>query len=169
MAYVPPSMRNRKVNSIDEEMEMVASKPENQFPNLCVTTYKKSEKSFIEKAEQWKKQKEELDFSLKVEEEFQREIEKRKSAERQEMDFDNKFNILPKKRPQIITATQIEPEVKGDWIDPYAPKRRKNSKYNQRKEIRRLQRLEKEELSSDDEEEEQKVDVAEEPETMWKD
>jgi hypothetical protein len=166
MAYVPPSMRNRKVNNIDEQMEMVASKSETQFPNLCVTTYKKSEQSFIEKAEQWKKQKEELDFSLKVEEEFQKEMEKRRIAERQEMEFDNKFNILPKKRPQIITATQIEAEVKGDWIDPYAAKRRKNSKYNQRKEIRRLQRLEKEEVSSD--EEEQKVEVVEEPETMWK-
>ena len=90
---------------------------------------------------------------------------RRMEAEKAEMDFDNKFNILPKKRPQIIMAKQIEPEVKGDWIDPYAAKRRKNAKYNQRKEIKRIQRLEREELSSD---EEQVVEIVEESETMWK-
>jgi len=167
MAYVPPSMRNRKVNNIDEQMEMVASKSETQFPNLCVTTYKKSEQSFIEKAEQWKKQKEELDFSLKVEEEFQKEMEKRRIAERQEMEFDNKFNILPKKRPQIITATQIEAEVKGDWIDPYAAKRRKNARYNARKEQRRLERLERLDRLEEESESSDEQTVGEPETSVW--
>jgi hypothetical protein len=169
MSYVPPSMRNRLVKTADqklnEQMELVAEKPDNVFPHLCATFYKKSDHSFIEKAEQWKKQKDELDVSLKVEEEMNRRRHRRMEAEKAEMDFDNKFNILPKKRPQIIMAKQIEPEVKGDWIDPYAAKRRKNAKYNQRKEIKRIQRLEREELSSD---EEQVVEIVEESETMWK-
>jgi hypothetical protein len=70
-------------------------------------------------------------------------------------------------RPQIIVATQqVELESNGNWIDPYAAKRRKNARANQRREVRRQQRLEKESVSS--EEDEQVIQVSEEPETMWK-
>jgi len=77
------------------------------------------------------------------------------------------MNTLPHKRPQIIVASQmVESESSGNWIDPYAAKRRKNARANQRREIKRQQRLEKESVSS--EEDEQVIQVSEEPETMWK-
>ena len=141
-------------------------------------------KSFIEKAEQWKRQNDDLEISLKVEEELQKRRENDTAI--------NKFNILlHRKRPQIIVASQTQIpqqvvsdeeseslevtentnwwvfETKGSWIDPYAAKRRKNARANARREFRRIQRLNKEVLSDD--EDEQHMEIAEEPETMWKD
>ena len=41
-------------------------------------------------------------------------------------------------KPRIIIATQIN---EGNWIDPYAAKRRKNARGKQRREIRREEEL----------------------------
>lgn len=42
------------------------------------------------------------------------------------------------RNPRIVIATEISG---GDWIDPYAAKRRKNQRANVRREQRRLERL----------------------------
>lgn len=174
MAYVPPSMRNKKVSNqnLNEEMEIIAQKPEKVFPSLLkesninnVNTNNK----FLKKVENWRNE----DVPKLQEVEVKKVINNKINTNNT-----NKFNTLPKKTPQIIVASQkpvetveISPfwefETQGNWIDPYAAKRRKNARANARREIRRIQRLNKEVLS--DEEDEQHVQIAEEPETMWKD
>jgi len=64
----------------------------------------------------------------------------------EEIKYDSRISPLRKPRnrkPNIIVATEIkvEEESKADWIDPYAAKRRKNNRYNARKEHKRQQRL----------------------------
>ena len=187
MSYVPPSMRNKKVSNqninLNEEMEIVAQKPEKVFPSLLKESNTNNIKNytnntnnkFLKKVENWRNEN-----VLKVQE-----VEVKKDVNNNKINninntnnTTNKFNALPKKTPQIIVASQKtvetietspfwEFETQGNWIDPYAAKRRKNARANARREIRRIQRLNKEVLS--DEEDEQHVQIAEEPETMWKD
>ena len=185
MAYVPPSMRNKKVsnqnNNLNEEMEIIAQKPEKVFPSLLkesninnVKNYtNNTNNKFLKKVENWRNE----DVPKLQEVEVKKDLNNNKINKINSINT-NKFNGLPKKTPQIIVASQkpvetveISPfwefETQGNWIDPYAAKRRKNARANARREIRRIQRLNKEVLS--DEEDEQHVQIAEEPETMWKD
>jgi hypothetical protein len=75
----------------------------------------------------------------------------------------SKFNFK-RPHPKIIVATQNDAH---DWIDPYAAKRRKNARYNARKEQRRLERLERLDRLEEESESSDEQTVGEPETSVW--
>jgi hypothetical protein len=118
MPYIPPSLR--------EEVKQVVLDPtsEKDFPTLGISVSAKKMEGgmFAEKAREWENQRRELEYKIKVEEEYQEKIRLRKEREAEEYAI-----MFPEKKERPVANKREEiaqEEVKSEWTTVRKPPRR---------------------------------------------